>query len=356
MDLPWYQVAADWMTRDAPTVANLLRVGDAPLAVRDVQRVIGLGCLLFAYAVDKTWNSETPPDGVFRGSGAGDRLEAAVQWDGPRGALIEAFVTAEVIERLDDGLRVRGCERYESLWRKNQHKPGRHARKRDGCGANAPACGPHATACEAVASDSGPKDADAHARGPHAPASAPVDGDGDVDRDSKSKPIAGAVAPAVEPQASTPAQNHTPPPKAAQEPSQAVLEGLPEQPPKKPKRSKADEKPRSPHFRPLSDKLVAVYEREVGVYDFQGEKDAVALKRLCTLIDSGKATEDEIAGWFRNGLLEDFNPVTGIANFAARINDRRWRTAKASVRAEDQQHDDQPGIWDPDLQRMVPFG
>jgi len=337
MDLPWYQVAADWMTRDAPTVANLLRAGNTPLAVRDVQRVIGLGCLLFAYAVDKTWNSETPPDGVFLGPGAGDRLEAAVQWDGPRGALIEAFVTADVIERLDGGLRVRGCERYESLWRKNQHKPGRHGRKRDGRGTNAPARGSHAHACESVAPDSGQNGTDAHARGPHASASAPVDGDGDVDRDSKSKPIAGDGAPAGQQPLVDPAQTPAAPANIALEPSQALLMPVAEQPAKRTKRARADAPPTSPHFKPLSDRLVEGYRRAMGCkYIWNGSVDGEAVKRLCVAVDAGDVTVEELGARFERSLSVDFNPTTGIANFAPRSADPRWQ--RGSTRAEDQEH------------------
>lgn len=140
------------------------------------------------------------------------------------------------------------------------------------------------------------------------------------------------------------AQTPTPPANVAQGPAQALLEGLPEQSAKKSKRAKADEKPTSPHFKPLSDRLVAGYRRATGhPYVFQGAKDGAAVGRLCGLITAALTVED-LGRRFEAALVARFGPATGIADFAARPNDPRWGAAQAQdrrrgvVRAEDEDH------------------
>jgi len=176
------------------------------------------------------------------------------------------------------------------------------------------------------------------------------------DQSQSQEHLAGAVAPADvghgeraqpagQPPPSGPSQTPTPPAKDAQEPAQAVLEGVPERPAKKAKRSRdAADRGTSPHFRALSDRLGEGYERATGRrYVFQGAKDGAAVGRLCGLITAALTVED-LGRRFESALVARSGPATGIADFAARPNDPRWGAAQAQdrrrgvVRAEDEDH------------------
>jgi hypothetical protein len=63
------------------------------------------------------WSIEAAaPDGVVRGEGAVRAIERAVGWAGPRGKLVEAFISAGVLEMHPEGPRFRGwVERYGSI-------------------------------------------------------------------------------------------------------------------------------------------------------------------------------------------------------------------------------------------------
>ena len=121
MHLPYYQLADEFLTKDAPVIAGLLRA-HIPAGVEPLPVVIGLGSLLFAYAVDATSSETKPPDGMLVCPEASDLLEAAARWTGERGALVAAFATAHVIERLEIGLRVKGMDRYAQTWKRNRRQ------------------------------------------------------------------------------------------------------------------------------------------------------------------------------------------------------------------------------------------
>lgn len=261
------------------------------------------------------------------------------------------------------GHRIRGARRYLRIG--SPQSLGGHAAKanlRQYSGRNpadvpsdAPAGEPAASRHQRTANSEQRESQQQHLAGAVAPASR---SGSEVQEHHKTAGDAGvahtAAAPAGQPPPPAPSQTPTAPANVAQEPAQAVLDGVPERPAKA-KRSKPDEKPTSPHFRALSDRLVTGYLRRVGrAYKFQGAKDGEALKRLCAVIDSGAATVEEVGAMFERALVVDFNPVTGIANFEARFNDPRWAADSAAprdvrrgtVRAEDEHHEQGGSICD----------
>lgn len=108
MRLPFIQLAQKFVTADAPEIAARLRI--------QTTRTLGMGVVLFAYAIEKTATEETPPDGVLLDPDAGVVLERMMGWTGETGRCMDAFIRAGVVDKLEVGVRVRGMGRYRSAW------------------------------------------------------------------------------------------------------------------------------------------------------------------------------------------------------------------------------------------------
>lgn len=114
MRLPFLQVAEKFITVQSKVIARILGI--------DRATAIGLGNLLFETAVELTSSDESPPTGIILGDDAADIIEAGMEWHGERGKAFGAFVRADVIERLENGARVKGCDRYRDAWEKQKRK------------------------------------------------------------------------------------------------------------------------------------------------------------------------------------------------------------------------------------------
>lgn len=110
MHLPWVQLHEDFLERESVVISALLGVPQA--------LVIGMGAMLFKFAVELTSTPQKPPDGVFSDRDADLILERGMGWTGDARKAASAFERAGVLERLDVGMRVRGCHRYLSYWKK----------------------------------------------------------------------------------------------------------------------------------------------------------------------------------------------------------------------------------------------
>ncbi len=112
MRLPYLQLADRFIAVQSKVVARVLGCSR--------HEAIGLGTDLFAFAVDFTSSDEEPPSGLIVGDDAAEIIEAGMDWAGDRGKAVGAFVRADVIERLENGLRVKGCDRYQTAWQKQR--------------------------------------------------------------------------------------------------------------------------------------------------------------------------------------------------------------------------------------------
>lgn len=108
MRLPYLQLADKFLSSQSKVIAKQLGIG-RPSA-------IGLGVQLFAFALDYTSTENTPPTGIFVGDDTVSTIEAGMDWDGEEGRAFGAFVRAGVIEAMENGARVKGCDRYEKAW------------------------------------------------------------------------------------------------------------------------------------------------------------------------------------------------------------------------------------------------
>jgi hypothetical protein len=109
--LPFLQFESDFLAHGAAELANLARCSPA--------QAIGHVALLRAWSVSHA-NDEAPPDGLVLGDAAGRRIEAAAQWQGERGALLEALLDAGQVERTDGGFRVLHLNPYAKAWEQNR--------------------------------------------------------------------------------------------------------------------------------------------------------------------------------------------------------------------------------------------
>jgi hypothetical protein len=114
MRLPFVQVDQRYIVAQSRVVASRAAISQA--------EALGLGVVLFTFALESTWTDEAPPDGVFMGEDVEEILEAAIDWRGERGKAVGAFIRADVIERLQGGLRVRGMDRYREAWEKQTRR------------------------------------------------------------------------------------------------------------------------------------------------------------------------------------------------------------------------------------------
>lgn len=126
MRIPYLQIAEKFIATEAPMVAAMTGL--------DLDSTIGKGVRLFAFVIDKTSSAEKPPDGVLMFPEAIAVIEGIMGWTGAPGRLAEALITAGTIERLEVGIRVRGCDRYRATWEKNRRRPKPAGRNRTGTG------------------------------------------------------------------------------------------------------------------------------------------------------------------------------------------------------------------------------
>lgn len=110
MRLPFLQLESDFLAHGAAELAHLARCTAA--------QAIGHVSLLRAWAVSHA-GDDAPPDGFVAGNAAGRRIEAAAQWQGERGALLEALLDAGQVQQEADGMRVLHLDPYVSAWNKN---------------------------------------------------------------------------------------------------------------------------------------------------------------------------------------------------------------------------------------------
>lgn len=108
--LPFLQLESDIIAHGAAEVANL--------AGCPVPQALGHIALVRAWAVSHA-TDEAPPDGWVDGDSADRRIEAAAQWTGERGALVQALLDAGQIRREEGGVRVLHLDPYARAWNQN---------------------------------------------------------------------------------------------------------------------------------------------------------------------------------------------------------------------------------------------
>lgn len=110
MRLPFIQLESDLIAHGAPEVAAL--------AGCQVPVAIGHIAMVRAWAVSMADDS-APPDGWIAGEAAGRRIEAAAQWTGERGRLLQALKDAGQVRDETGGIRVLHLEPYAKAWEQN---------------------------------------------------------------------------------------------------------------------------------------------------------------------------------------------------------------------------------------------
>lgn len=117
MRFPWLQVGADVISAKAGDLGVLLGCSR--------REAMGLLVDLWTWVLTRS-PDDTPPDGIVRdsrtGTGAEPATERAVSWAGPEGMLVTALEELGFVERLPNGLRFRGIERYAATWEKNRRR------------------------------------------------------------------------------------------------------------------------------------------------------------------------------------------------------------------------------------------
>lgn len=111
MRLPWIQVAEEAWGISRELSGLLPRVKP--------QQARGLLLDLWAWGLSLGPEDQLP-DGVVRHPRAVARMAGAVEWTRDPEELAAALEAVGVIERLPDGIRVRGMGRYASTWKKNR--------------------------------------------------------------------------------------------------------------------------------------------------------------------------------------------------------------------------------------------
>lgn len=128
MKLPYLQVSAEtW-----PKAKELAAVLDIPMGIAFMML-----CDLWSWGLTLGPPDEAPT-GEFTGSYAVARLAGAVNWTGDRTLLKEALVQLDLVAFTDEGLRVRGLDRYSEAWAKAKRSRDRVAKWRDGSQPEAP--------------------------------------------------------------------------------------------------------------------------------------------------------------------------------------------------------------------------
>jgi hypothetical protein len=121
MRLPFLQMESDLLAHGAAEVAHLAGCS-VPLAVGHI-------AMVRAWAVSMADDS-APPDGWIDGEAAGRRIEAAAQWAGERGRLLEALKDAGQVRTEQGGIRILHLEPYADAWARNLQSKRRMAKLR----------------------------------------------------------------------------------------------------------------------------------------------------------------------------------------------------------------------------------
>lgn len=116
MRFPWLQVDTDFIDSKASELGALLGVSRREAA--------GLALDLWKWVLARS-PADRPPDGILTGSAPVPVLASAVSWPDPD-RLVSALVEVGLVERIADGLRIRGIGRYKTTWEKNRRKPDRN--------------------------------------------------------------------------------------------------------------------------------------------------------------------------------------------------------------------------------------
>jgi hypothetical protein len=111
MRLPFLQLESDIIAHGAAEVSVL--------AGCSIPQALGHIALVRAWAVSHA-SDETPPDGWVGGDSAGRRIEAAAQWTGEKGLLLQALVDSGNVRAEPGGFRVLHLECYVQAWNKNR--------------------------------------------------------------------------------------------------------------------------------------------------------------------------------------------------------------------------------------------
>lgn len=122
MRLPFMQLESDLVAHGASTVAALTGCS--------VPAALGHIALLRAWAVSRA-TDEAPPDGLVPGDAAARLVEAAAQWTGEKGALLQALLDAGQVAREETGLRVLHLNPYVTAWERNAKAKARMANARE---------------------------------------------------------------------------------------------------------------------------------------------------------------------------------------------------------------------------------
>lgn len=112
MALPFIQLDTDFVVGTSKVIAALLRVSR--------HEAIGMAADLITFAVAETSSADAPPHGNFIDPEAGLILEGAMGWTGEPGKAANAFERAGMLQKLEVGYRVRGCDRYVTAWENRQ--------------------------------------------------------------------------------------------------------------------------------------------------------------------------------------------------------------------------------------------
>lgn len=235
MRFPWLQVDSDFIESKAGELGALLGISR--------REASGLALDLWKWCLSRS-PPDRPPDGFVTGSAPVPVLASGVSWPGDPEQLVSALVEVGLVERVPEGLRVRGTDRYRATWEKNRRRPSGTKPERNRSGT--------------------------------------------------------APEPVREPERKTHTQKQMnieaveDPPADAGAPGQVGLFGTPSAPPGK---TKAKREPQGdPRHRPLTDALVAAdVELRGGPYGHRGGRDAKAVSDCLALADQSPETAGEKA-------------------------------------------------------------
>lgn len=122
MRLPFLQMESDLIAHGAAEVSHL--------AGCSIPQALGHIAMVRAWVVSHATDN-APPDGMVPGEAAGRRIEAAAQWSGERGALLQALLDAGQVRAEAGGVRVLHLEPYVKAWEQNRKAKDRLARHRE---------------------------------------------------------------------------------------------------------------------------------------------------------------------------------------------------------------------------------
>jgi len=114
MRVPWFQVATEVVDQAAPDLACLLD--------GDELRLLGGLMHLFKWGLGRCPDDEPPSaNAVVRGPAAAKLVARAAGYEGDPDVFVDACsqVQPPLLERVPDGVRFRGLDRYDATWGKN---------------------------------------------------------------------------------------------------------------------------------------------------------------------------------------------------------------------------------------------